>query len=147
MIAPWIIENQKELMEGYNQFGAHGRGCRDKFYPETDKIIKIELNVRYNPKVSNSHSCPRGGVTNWCARHPNHPTSYPGFSGRVDCVLKRDSKHTGQYPMYDFLDMIGLRAGTGGGGNENCGWDTKLFLADWPGLSHTAMLNIIKGAQ
>ncbi len=147
MIVPWILKNQKALMEGFNKFGkGYGWGGNDKFHPETDKITKIVLDVKYSPKVSNSHSCPRGGVTNWCAKNPHLPTSYPGFAGRLEGVLKRDNRHMGQYPMGDFLDMIGLRQGTGGGGNDRWGWDTKLFLDDWVGLSQTVMVDIIKGA-
>lgn len=135
MIVPWFIANQKTIMDavsagiqpmyGYNHDG--------KFY-DTDSFESISLTATYERNVSNSHACPDNGVTNWCAKDSNKPTGYPGWYGRIEGKLKRLKKHNGNYPYSSALALVGLKTGTGGGGNENWRYEVRLFLADWPGL-------------
>jgi hypothetical protein len=145
MLTPWIQKNQKYLMKVFNTPGCSSWSVKDKWYPETDEIVEIKFDVRYSDHVSNSHSCPHNGVTNWGARNKNAPTGYPGFTGRVAGKTKRDKKHINHYPTGDLLKMIGIRPGTGGGGNKGWGWSTELFLADWPGLSQQVLVEKLQG--
>lgn len=137
MIVPWFMENQKTIMEAHNagvrSKNHHGWG--DKFYPETDEFTKFEFrNYRFEYNVSNSHTCPENGVTNWGGKVEGAPTGYPGWSGWVNGTLKRLPKHNSKYPYSDVLNLVGICTGSGGGGNESWNYDVKVFLADWPGL-------------
>lgn len=143
MITEWFLTNQKDLMRMYMIVNPN---TWDKFYPETDEYTKFKIEATYSPTVSNSHHCPNGGVTNWCGRVEGAPRSYPGFSGRVDGVLKR-KKDTGRYPTSDFLEWVGIKTGTGGGGNERWGYGAEIFLGDWPGLAHQGTIDILKGTK
>lgn len=49
---------------------------------EKNGLVLLKLDLTYSDKVSNTHSCPRNGKTNW--RWHNHlPKGYPGWKGRV----------------------------------------------------------------
>jgi hypothetical protein len=117
------------------------------------RLLEFErFDVRWNPQVSNSHSCPHNGVTNWGNRDKNAPTSYPGWSGRVDWIVAWPKEWDGVYLGGDlFGGFHGNRrtradTGTGGGGGmrwsekhgchvQSFGYDFKLFAADWPGMA------------
>lgn len=141
-IAPWLLKNQKYLMEAANAL--HLYSFNDKFY-DTDEFTKIELVVKWSNDVSNSHNCPKGGVTNWGVRDKTLPTGYPGWTGKVSGCLKRLSKHKGSYPYDGILKLVGIHTTSGGGGNESWGFGTELFLADWPGLEQQRMVDILAG--
>jgi len=112
-----------------------------------------EFSVRWNPQVSNSHSCPHNGVQNWGNRDKNAPTSYPGWSGRVEWIVAWPKEWDGVYLGSDlFRGLFGngsrqrAHTGTGGGGGmrysekhgchvQSFGYDFKLFAADWPGMA------------
>lgn len=108
--------------------------------------------------VSNSHSCPVDGVTNWGRREPNTPVAYYGWNGRVWIRYKSAARGFGHDPFSATL----THTGTGGGGSYSgpfsaislarfrryghmppqnaypevhCySWDYRIFLDDWPGL-------------
>ncbi len=132
-IAPWIIKNQKYLMDSANAMGYNS--FSDKFF-NTDTYEKIDIfSLRYDRLVSNSHSCPKGGVTNWWStRDTGKPVGYPGWTGDITGSLKRLAKHNGNYPYDSILKLVGIHTGTGGGANNSWRFDIKIFLADWPGL-------------
>ena len=131
MLSPWILANQKKLMEACNALKLH-TWSSDRFYPETDEFTKFEIKVKWNSHVSNSHSCPKGGVQNWCSKDTNKPTGYPGWSGRIEGILTRDKKHIGSYPSSGFCKLLSLHIGSGGGGNANWGHELRIFADDWP---------------
>ena len=111
-----------------------------------------EFSVRWNPNVSNSHSCPHNGVTNWGGKD-DAPTSYPGWSGRVEWIVAWPKEWDGFYIGGDLFSGGTFRTGrqrahtgTGGGGGmrysekHKCdvmsfGYDFRLFAADWPGMA------------
>jgi len=41
----------------------------------------------------------------------------------------------GSYPYDSIGKFVGLKTGSGGGGNEDWGYDVSIFLDDWPGLN------------
>jgi hypothetical protein len=136
-IPEWLLKNQWHLMEAINA------GCRsktygsfniDKFY-DTDVFSSITFDREpvFKDETSNTHRCPDGGVTNFSC-DSNRPRGYPGWSGHISGKLQRESKHDGSYPYGEFLNLVGIKTGSGGGGNKSWGYDFKLFLADWPGL-------------
>jgi hypothetical protein len=137
-IPEWFLANQQYLMDAHNagcrSTHYHGFG-RDKFY-STDKFTKVvwERAPVYSANVSNTHSCPDNGKQNFDGKLPGVPTGYPGWTGYIKGSLSRNKKHCGQYPYSELLNLVGIKTGSGGGGNENWGYDFRLWLADWPGL-------------
>jgi hypothetical protein len=134
-IPAWFLKNQRKIMDAVNA----GFGDRDeKFYP-TDEFTKFSFEkARYSRLTSNTHVCPKGGVTNWSVED-DKPKGYPGWSVHVNGTLKRSKNHLGSYPYPAALNAVGLKTGSGGGGNESWGYGVSIFLADWPGLQQTIL--------
>lgn len=135
-ILPWFYENQQHIMDSITA-GARMPNVsyweRDKFV-DGDKFDRLTLNVIYSHQVSNSHVCPEKGTTNWCGHHADLPKSYPGWKGQINGRLLRPPAGNGSYPCNVALNMVGLLTGTGGGGNDEWGYDVSIFAEDWPGL-------------
>ncbi len=94
------------------------------------------LDVAYSDNISNSHSCPHNGKTNWGGREVGKdgvpvPRGYPGFGGRITYKLSHDTRGFGS----DVTKGTRIHTGTGGGGGDlTYSYDVKFFLDDWPGL-------------
>jgi len=132
-IPEWFLKNQRMIMDAVNA----GMGDRNEKFYASDEFTKFEFDtVRYSPLVSNTHSCPDNGKTNWHCDN-SLPKGYPGWTCNVKGKLKRHSSHMGSYPYGAALNIVGLKTGTGGGGNERWGYGVSIFLADWPGLQDT----------
>lgn len=140
-IPGWIVKNQRRLIDGYKLLNPH---TWDKMYP-SDEIKSIKLvDLRYC-MASNSHCCPKNGVTNWGGRGANLPRGYMGYRGNVSASLARLPRHNGSYPMSNFLKMIGIHTVGGlGGGNESSSWDVTVFIDDWAGLAEAKAFEILK---
>jgi hypothetical protein len=145
MIIPWFLENQRYIMDA-NNAGIHGsrHSSHDKFYKD-DKFENMTLKVDYRQSCSNSHTCPDNGVTNWCSKDNNLPTGYKGWHGHIGGSLKRLPRHNSSYPFSNALNIVGLKTGSGGGGNEHWSYDLNIFLDDWPGLQ--AAVDIMEQEQ
>lgn len=115
---------------------------QEKLSDLTGVPVKVFMDVKYTPSVSNSHSCPIDGVTNWGSRDADKPTSYPGYQGQIkiiwgDAKIKLKSYHGGRvdYLSSDHITMFaGLNTGSGGAGNSSCSYGLRLFDADFPKL-------------
>jgi hypothetical protein len=142
----------------------HGRSKNGVVCP-VPRLLEFErFDVRWNPNVSNSHSCPHNGVQNWGGREQIDgqpaPTGYPGWSGRVDWIVAWPKEWDGVYLGGDlFRGLHGFRSGrqrahtgSGGGGGarysekhgcyvQSFGYDFKLFAADWPGMARVVGMN------
>lgn len=146
-IAPWILLNQRKLMDTANKYGYFS--FNDKFFDD-DNFTAIEIyQANYSNSVSNTHSCPHNGVTNWGGRNkmPDGsaaPRGYPGWSANIKGALARSKSRMGAYPYDGIMKLIKLHTGTGGGGNNDWRYDCKIFLADWPGLSTQLIVNKLK---
>lgn len=135
-IPEWFLKNQRFIMDAVNAGIDNRSFSSDKFF-DTDKFTKISFNLlRYSKNVSNTHVCPKGGVTNWGCKD-DKPKGYPGWTANVKGSLERNKNHMGSYPYSGALNAVGIRTGSGGGGNESWGYGISIFLADWPGLQHT----------
>ena len=123
---------------------------REKFW------IKITfLDVGWSDSVSNSHSCPRGGVTCWSSQEARdgRPRGYPGWHGRVDWLVEWPRELDSIYLGSDLFSRGTFRSGRqrahtgsggGGGGHMNrefntwCqrpGYSFSIFASDWPGMA------------
>jgi uncharacterized C2H2 Zn-finger protein len=113
---------------------------RDKFW-----IKMTYLDVSWSETVSNSHSCPRGGVTCWSSHEAKdgRPRGYPGWDGRIEFQLSHDLGFGN-----DIFRNIGIHTGTGGGIRENrYGYDVKFFASDWPALEKSVLFDILKNGR
>lgn len=138
-IPAWFMDNQRILMDAHNA-GIHSQysfcSDRDKFVIEDvfkNVTIKLRGTRGFSDLVSNSHVCPDKGVTNFCGED-GKPRSYPGWEVDIAGTLKRPRKLNSSYPYSMAINLAGIKTGSGGGGNENWGYDAKIFLDDWPGL-------------
>lgn len=101
--------------------------------------------LQWQDCVSNSHYCPRDGVTNWggYGRLPDGtpaPQGYPGWMGRMEWDVEWPREWDGWYPGGDLFAGADccIHTGTGGGGGwrndcQSFGYDIRMFAADWPG--------------
>ena len=116
------------------------------------------FDLRWSESVSNSHSCPHNGVTNFSQSYnrqqgKNLPEGYPGWSGRADWIVAWPQEWDGHYLGSDLFARGTFQTGrqrahtgTGGGGSlryseehgcwvQRCGYELKIYAADWPGLA------------
>lgn len=136
-IPQWLLNNQQTIMDAVCAIPGHWASFDDKF-ADGDSFTRIEFgnSTRWDANLSNSHSCPRGGVQNWggkgmFADGTPKPNGYPGWGLRVSGSLKRNKKLMSSYPASALFNIVGIYTGTGGGGNENFGWDAKVFAQEW----------------
>lgn len=97
------------------------------------KLKTVRLNLKFDPLVSNSHSCPRGGVRNF-TRKPELPCGYPGWTGRLEWSREHPVKSrvdTGS----SIFENSPIYTGTGSGGQGCYGYEIKLWASDWPAWS------------
>ena len=119
------------------------------------RVLKITHSLRWSENVSNSHSCPHDGVTNWAPswnKDKTVPTGYPGWTGHIEWLVEWPKEFDGIYLGSDLFGgftgsrRIRAHTGTGGGAgghfnkefNTWCQrpqYDFKLFASDWPGLT------------
>lgn len=141
-IIEWIETHPEFFFDRVVQDGRVGwrdrrEHLRDKFW------IKITfLDVHWSESVSNSHSSPRDGISNW-GRDSNKPTGYPGWVGRIEFQLSHDLGFGS-----DIFRGIGIHTGTGGGTNQNrYGYAVRFFASDWPGLEKHRVFEILKNEK
>jgi hypothetical protein len=132
----------------------HGRGKNAMVVP-APKLLKITHDLRWSDMVSNSHSCPVGGVTCWSSREAEdgRPRGYPGWQGRIDWLVEWPQELDGYFLGGDLFSRGTFRSGrqrahtgSGGGGcghmnkefNTWCqrpGYDFRIYASDWPGMA------------
>ncbi|WP_396189695.1 hypothetical protein [Flavobacterium sp.] len=112
-----------------------------------------KLDLYWDDCVSNSHSCPHDGVTNWGGRTAGAPRGYPGFTGNIEWMCEWPLEFAGIHLASDLFACGTFRSGrqrahTGTGGyrgagysekhgceTRSSGFDFRLYAADWPGLA------------
>jgi hypothetical protein len=128
------------IRENWQWFWANGAACntQQRTLPYHDLVdIKI-INPRWDENLSNSHCCPRGGVTNFFqSRDSTDPRGYPGWHARLEIEVQPHTNTLAWGSSY-FRDTI-INTGTGGGGGKKPGstatsyhYDIKLWAADFP---------------
>lgn len=118
-IAEWVVANSEKLLLGTLREPPR-RNARLPYI----SVVKFE-NMRWGDRISNTHSCPRDGVTNW-GSDPAKPRGYPGWSGRL--IFEA---HNHDSFFNDPFRELDIHKGSGGGGNPYR-YDVKLFESDWP---------------
>lgn len=115
----WLNDHQHEILvmsQHLKRTRTQTRGIRLGF--------KFE-NIQWSHCVSNSHSCPRDGVTNW-HMHSHKPRGYPGWQGRIE--ITGWEKFDGF--VSNLLEIVDIHTGTGGCG----GYEVRWYASDWPGM-------------
>jgi len=136
-IINWIEMNPEFMFDN----GLRRGWARDNSEKYRDKFwIKITyLRIDWHQKVSNTHHCPRDGVTNWGGGVPNAPRGYPGFEGVIEYQMSHDIGFGS-----DVMRGLGIHTGTGGGIKDNrFGYSVQSFDADWPGLTKSRLLDVL----
>jgi hypothetical protein len=134
-----------------------GRGKNAMVMP-VPKVLKITHSLRWSDEVSNSHSCPIGGVQNWGGRAKLKdgspaPRGYPGWTGSIEWLVEWPKEFDYVYLGSDLFSRGTFSSGRqrahtgtggGGGGHFNKEFNTwcqsprygfSIFAADWPGLA------------
>lgn len=132
----------------------HGRSKNAIVVP-SPKLLKITHDLRWSDMVSNSHSCPVGGVQCFSSQEAKdgRPRGYPGWTGRIDWLVEWPKELDGYYLGSDLFSYGTFRSGrqrahtgTGGGGGSHfnkefntwCqrpGYDFRIYASDWPGMA------------
>lgn len=148
----FIIENQSRFWAeaakanpgDWDQIGKKRNGIVMPV-PELVEFTKFDLG--WSNSVSNTHCCPKDGVTNWGGQTKLEdgtpaPRGYPGWCGRIEWIIKWPKQWDGCYPGSDLFKgrRACIHTGTGGGGgykngNQSFGYHVEIFAADWPGLA------------
>jgi hypothetical protein len=132
----WFLNNAQK--QGFQNDRVHYDAIRSDFSIEINY-----LDLRWSESVSNSHSCPHNGVTNWGGRNENAPRGYPGWTGRIEYCLSHELPGFGDI-------MQGTRIHTGSGtvdGGIHFRYEVKFFADDWPGLSKGRVWETLKGTE
>jgi hypothetical protein len=140
-IVQWVELHPEWFLDNAKNRGFHNE--RDRFDQiRSEFSIRITyLDLKWSNNISNSHSCPRTGVTNWM-RSNDKPLGYPGWTGRIEYVISHELPGFG-----DLFRGIGINTGTGGGDGTKYGYDVRFFADDWPGLSKGQTWATLKGTQ
>ena len=89
---------------------------------ESVKVVGFAWSIKHKSKVSNSHSAPLDGYSNWGGSDTRGPVRhYPGFAGRVWIRYESDPDFMS---MSDSFAATLTHTGTGGGGSYEGLWST-----------------------
>lgn len=114
------------------------------------RLEDFKLNVSYRERCSNTHRCPRDGVTNWSCED-DKPNGYAGWHGSITFNIVNDpdeNKHKKLRSLWlrvtDALAFVGIHTGSGGGGSTSR-YDVTIFVRDFEALKKMAFEDILKG--
>ena len=128
-IVKWIELHPEFFFDGCIQAGRDRWGDRRAKFRDDFSIKILYFDLQWSDRISNTHSCPRSGVTNW-GSNDDKPRGYPGWQGDIAYQLSHD---IGSFS--DIFKSTGIHTGSGGGrGDLKCAYDVKLFADDWPGM-------------
>lgn len=97
----------------------------------TFEIKILNLDLYWDPCVSNTHDAPYDGVTNWGGHHEDRPRGYPGWHGRITYKMTDINTFASRA-----LEKTGINTGTGGGGGDGIySYGVTFFDADWPAIT------------
>jgi hypothetical protein len=132
-VAQWIEDHSQFIFEQSRR-----RHFSDD--PDAEKNFKLKityLKLTWSDSVSNTHSCPHNGRTNWGGREVFKdgspvPRGYPGWQGRIEYLRSHDISFSSS-----MLQPLRIHTGTGGGAGVKhpAGYEVRFYDADWPGLA------------
>ena len=125
-----FIELEQFIKDNWVFFrmNAQERAWGKRLAPKSDNLIGLTLKIDgFDQFTSNSHKCPRKGVTNWGNRTEGAPTSYPGWRGRINFSVTHSTSFSSNY-----FEQTPICTGGGGGGDGSLSYDLTLWAADFP---------------
>jgi len=157
----YILEHQRMLWDmarsSMNIGSIAWKGISTDWYPIVETV---STSFRYSELVSNTHSAPLTGVTNWGGRKEDAPRGYPGFVGSIEWRTRfpeegRPKNISSCIAGSLFSgDLVGINTGTGGsrGAGEKTGiiryqYSVSIFLDDWIGLKRSHFLECLSGRK
>lgn len=137
-IIEWITTPEHSALLGVRNEDQDRRKSRIK---KPTRIKNLTFSKISYGELSNSHSCPVGGVTNF-ERDPTLPLHYLGWSGRIT------------FDLYDFGGFssnffrgTGINLGSGSGDGVHYGADFKMFANDWYSMACLRRMKTFDGNQ
>lgn len=135
-VVRWVETHPEFFFDMAASSRSHGRQDRIAAYRDRFWIRITHLALQWTDSASNTHSCPRGGTTNWGGRGIDGdgkplPRGYPGWVGRIEYSTSHDLGFGS-----NVMRNVGIHTGTGGGSRDyHYGYSVTFFEADWPGLA------------
>lgn len=121
--------------------GKKTRGHREPCpMPRILELNNLAYDMRWCDHVSNSHSCPHNGVTNFSG-NLSKPKGYPGWSGQIYWHVEWPESWQHLHLGSMLFDSTFSRAGGRLLGKDNViigqkfQYQFRIFAADWPGLA------------
>lgn len=108
------------------------------------KVLNCDIRSRllFHERVSNSHTCPLNGVTNWSGNDKNKPNYYIGWQGWITANILYDK--TFKPSSYNIYSLFRMCTGTFNGGPHSSG-EVRLYLDDCPKIKERISDNLIEG--
>ena len=132
----WIHLNPEVFWLSAKRNGWYSDAARWDKIRDSFEIKITSLKLTYSDMISNSHSCPHTGITNWnydtFKDGTLKPRGYPGFGGRIEFQI---DTATSNFSSDVFKGTRIYTGSGGGGGGGKYGYDVKFFLDDWPGIA------------
>lgn len=145
-----IAALNKFIKDNWKWFWANG--AKHEFYrwdhgkaaPFHEYVDVSILSTQWVENLSNSHSCPRTGKTNWGGYESKNgvPRGYPGWHGRINIKVKPPMSGHKKDPYIlqgwgsSYFDRTIINTGGGGGGVgtdiQSYSYDVDLWAADFP---------------
>ena len=102
----------------------------------SDSVHDVQFEVRFSSNASNTHSCPKDGVSNFSKKR-DLPLGYPAMVGKVTIYQYIDKK-VGSI-THELGYRYNIRTGSGGGGATTSGYyhtsyGVTIWLDDFPKL-------------
>lgn len=143
-IVRWVELHPEWFLDNAQNTGFSSDRDRYDVIRSDFSICITYLNLSWSESVSNSHSCPHNGVTNWGGTRDKAPRGYPGWQGCIEYKISHSLPGFGS----DILKGTRIHTGGGGSGNGlNYNFEVKFFADDWPGLSKGRVWEALKGQQ
>lgn len=118
----FIVDNWKWFH--YNGLSTENYNKNITFMP----IVSCKIYVSWKPLVSNTHNCPRNGITNWSPSwNPELPKGYPGWHGTLEIKLTNDKSLS----VWDYFSGTTICSGSGSANKM----EVLLFDADFPAMA------------
>ena len=119
------------VVNTYKEYRITGRG-KKSIRTETPgpRVVGFSWQITHSDCVSNSHSQPLDGVSNWGGKD-DKPKGYPGWTGRVWIRYEKEPTSFGSDPMANTL----THTGTGGYGGYGGPWEA-ISSARWRRYGH-----------
>ena len=151
----WFFANGVERNVWRSQGKAHGM----------HEHVEVSFGqVRWSNSVSNSHRCPRNGVTCWSSADAKdgRPRGYPGWTAQIK-IQVRTPQSRYKKEIYaedgfgsDYFSSTPINTGSGGGGGKKDGvvsysYSVELFAADFPMMTlaraHDQFEEVLSGTR